>query len=87
MHELPRCVTKAQLELRLQLHRNTVTRLLAKDCFPNAFRVNQQWRIPITDVESYMQSHLGRRPAGRALGTQCVVQPGGGGNSGGGGAR
>ena len=81
MHELPRCVTKAQVELRLQLHRNTVTKLLAKGCFPNAFRVNQQWRIPLTDVEAYMQSHLGRRPTGRSRETQSVV------NSGGGGAR
>jgi len=84
MHDLPRCVTKAQLELRLQLHRNTVTRLLAKGCFPNAFRVNQQWRIPITDVETYMQSHLGRRPM---QGSGVSKAPIGSGNSGGGGAR
>lgn len=58
MHELPRCITKGQLETRLQLHRNTVTRLLASGCFPNAFTVNRQWRIPISDVESFMQKNL-----------------------------
>ena len=55
MHELPRCITKGQLELRLQLHRNTVTRLLAAGCFPNAFLVNRQWRIPIGDVELFIR--------------------------------
>lgn len=54
MNELPRCITKCQLELRLQLHRNTVSRLLAAGCFPNAFLVNRQWRIPISDVEQFI---------------------------------
>jgi hypothetical protein len=58
MTELPRCITKGQLEMRLQLHRNTVTRLLATGCFPNAFTVNRQWRIPLSDVESFMQRNL-----------------------------
>ena len=56
MHRTSPYLTKGQLEERLQLHRNTVTRLLAAGHFPNAFLVNRQWRIPVSDVDAFVRS-------------------------------
>ena len=49
-------LTKKEVEGKLRLHRNTVTRLLAAGRFPGAFRAGQQWRIPVSDVEALSQS-------------------------------
>ncbi len=49
-------VTKTELESRLRLHRNTVTRLLAAGHFPNAFRAGGRWRIPVRDVEAFVRN-------------------------------
>ncbi|MBD3241601.1 MAG: helix-turn-helix domain-containing protein [Chitinivibrionales bacterium] len=51
-----RYLTKADVEATLQLHRNTVSRLLAKGCFPGAFRTGGRWRIPVRDLEIFAES-------------------------------
>ena len=38
-------LTKVQIEAELRLHRNTVTRLLQRGEFPNAFLSGGRWRI------------------------------------------
>jgi excisionase family DNA binding protein len=48
-------ITKVELEVRLKLHRNTVTRLLAQGRFPNAFRTGGRWRIPLSDLEAFVR--------------------------------
>jgi len=48
-------MTKTEVESRLKLHRNTVSRLLAEGRFPNAFRHGNRWRIPTPDVEAFIQ--------------------------------
>ncbi len=49
-----RYLTKADVEATLQLHRNTVARMLARGCFPRAFRTGGRWRIPVGDVEAFV---------------------------------
>ena len=49
-------LTKKEVEARLRLHRNTVGRLLAAGRFPNAFRAGRQWRIPMGDIEAFVQA-------------------------------
>lgn len=50
-------MTKLELQKKLKLHRNTVSRMLARGLFPNAFRTEGgRWRIPVRDVEKYINS-------------------------------
>lgn len=63
-----RYLTKADVETTLQLHRNTVSRLLANGCFPRAFRTGGRWRIPVGDVEAFAangQCSMGQKVGGR----------------------
>jgi excisionase family DNA binding protein len=51
-------MTKVELEQRLRLHRNTVSKLLQQGRFPNAFRMGGRWRIPVTDIEAFLRSGI-----------------------------
>ena len=51
-----RFLTKADVEATLQLHRNTVGRLLAEGRFPRAFKTGGRWRIPEGDVEAFAKN-------------------------------
>jgi len=63
-------ITKVEVEVRLKLHRNTVTRLLSQGRFPNAFRAGGRWRIPISDVAAFIDD----RRAGNAEGQDACVE-------------
>jgi len=58
-------LTKKEVEAKLRLHRNTVTRLLAAGRFPGAFRAGQQWRIPAGDVEIFI--HAAQENSGHSI--------------------
>ena len=68
-----RYLTKADVEATLQLHRNTVSRLLAKGCFPGAFRTGGRWRIPVRDLENFAGSETNHAEI-PACGTPSAVQ-------------
>lgn len=55
-------ITKVELEVRLKLHRNTVTRLLAQRRFPNAFRTGGRWRIPVSDLDAFVRDESAKEP-------------------------
>ncbi len=61
-----RFLTKADVEVTLQLHRNTVTRLLTAGCFPRAFRTGGRWRIPVGDVERFVANGGKPEPSAQA---------------------
>lgn len=60
-------ITKVELEVRLKLHRNTVTRLLAQRRFPNAFRTGGRWRIPLSDIERFIRDEAAKEPRRRPV--------------------
>lgn len=60
-------ITKVELEVRLKLHRNTVTRLLARRRFPNAFRTGGRWRIPVSDIEAFIRDEAAKEPRSRPV--------------------
>lgn len=68
-----RYLTKADVEATLQLHRNTVSRLLAQGCFPGAFRTGGRWRIPVGDLESFA-ARAKVRPELPKMGKPSAVQ-------------
>ena len=75
-----RYLTKADVETTLQLHRNTVSRLLAKGCFPGAFRTGGRWRIPVRDLENFAANEKNQAefPAcGKPSAVQGNERPGG----------
>jgi excisionase family DNA binding protein len=65
-----RFLTKTDVEVTLQLHRNTVTRLLSKGCFPRAFRTGGRWRIPVGDVQQFVANGGKPELAGQAKGVR-----------------
>lgn len=50
------------------MHRNTVTKMLRRGDFPNAFLSGGRWRIPASDLDEFMKTRRppARPPAARA---------------------
>lgn len=65
---MPEYITKVEVEVRLKLHRNTVSRLLAQGRFPNAFRAGGRWRIPVTDLDSFVRDEAAKQTKRTAVG-------------------
>lgn len=48
-------LTGKELAGHLKLHRNTMSKLINRGEFPNAFRIERDWRIPVSDVEAWIE--------------------------------
>ena len=51
-------ITATQLCSQLKISRNTATKLLNANKFPNAFKVTSHWRIPQQDVDAFINKNL-----------------------------
>ena len=45
-------MTLCELAKTLRVHENTARRLIAKGKFPNSFKIERDWRIPLGDVHA-----------------------------------
>lgn len=58
-------LTTVEIRELLGVHRNTVGSMLQRGEFPNAIRIQNQWRIPESDFEAYLERARNRAKAAR----------------------
>jgi excisionase family DNA binding protein len=75
---IERYLTKPDVEATLNLHRNTLTRLLAAGRFPRAFRTGNRWRIPVGDVERFACERRRQQEQGNSGGLRGTLGDSGG---------
>jgi excisionase family DNA binding protein len=68
----PTYINALALAKRLCVHKNTALELIDRGEFPNAFRIQRDWRIPESDIAAYIErrrqaartERANKRPAG-----------------------
>lgn len=45
--------TRTDIQKLLGVNRNTALKLITSGAFPNAFKINSNWRIPAEDVAAF----------------------------------
>jgi len=48
--------TRQDIEKRLRLKREAVTKMIVRRDFPNAVKLGKAWRVPKSDVDAYLAS-------------------------------
>lgn len=52
----PNVLTGSEVQQALRITKQTLTKLLRDNAFPNAFRVKRRIRVPRTDLEAFTQA-------------------------------
>ena len=50
-------LTTSEVARRLGCHRNTARTMAKQGVFPNAIRLKRDIRVPVCDVEAYLEQH------------------------------